>query len=990
MARGRKANTVQVQCERCGRKFLQNGLATHQRSCARLMQAAAGGNLLVLPATDVPGYVEPGREGSGRDSGEPYRDMAALQEEHADPPPSVNERRGPLEVVFGYSNGFEGQHADASTAVNSDANAAGVNADAATDENAGAAAPSSALKLPSFRPPTLRNAPKLVQDDFLTVHHPHAQRPPTIQRFEEFDRRAPDVEPSKLPKTPWDPFRSRADFEFAQFTQDTSLNQKEINRLLDIIDGVANGKGAISFRTYRDVKNAWDAASYRAPAYTPKTLTVRYKTEDRMYEMHSRDPFEWAITLVKDPLLAPHFVWHSQRLYKYTGKEWERFVDEPSTADRWWDVDSALPEGGSALCYILYADKTRLSSFGTQKGYPIMARLANLSSHIRNGDGHGGGQIIGFLPLVEDENEEKKKGFTNHKRIVWHAAFEVLLEKVKAYGTTGYSCHCGDDIIRILYPVILMLVADYEEQAVMALIRGPNGLMPCPSCEVPAEEQKNLAVEPQHPTRDYQRIQEIVEDESLTKGAMESLLKPLGLRAIKNVFWEMPHCNVYRALSWDRLHAYHGGLFSDHLFAEFQSILGVLGRPAVTQVNRQFDGIPRWSDLNHFSEVAAVNFTDGTKYEDISKVIVPASYNVFPRKACPRGYALLKCLRCYIVLDVLSGLDVHTASTLDMYTKGLVKFSNSVKEYEQEYDLKNWNFPKDHTHQHVKDDVVEKGVTKNYNGKLFERMHGSVKEIYSQQTNFKNVDVQIAEIEHRRMVAQGIRAHLDFLDKVEQKPQEETRNAVRLRSEFFRFSHIQLGSLETHTFTDVEQSHLGDTAFHRFRLRLQEYLNESYSTSRWLKLRSEDEIVVSRYIQVDYESRVTWKLSIDYLRCNPSFHGRPRFDYVIYKVDDGLIGFAQLRLVFVCEFEGTRYPIAHIDDFGVVEHRRRIDTDLGLCRVRRNEGSRFIPATSIIRGALLAEAFTVDGQTGRDKFVIDTVDGDMYLRLGEDVPIWRT
>ena len=65
---------------------------------------------------------------------------------------------------------------------------------------------------------------------------------------------------------------------------------------------------------------------------------------------------------------------------------------------------------------------------------------------------------------VEDENEEKKKGFTNHKRVVWHAAFRVLLEKVKTYGTIGYSCRCGDDIVRILYPIILMLVADYEEQ----------------------------------------------------------------------------------------------------------------------------------------------------------------------------------------------------------------------------------------------------------------------------------------------------------------------------------------------------------------------------------------------------------------------------------------------------------------------------------------------------------------------------------------------
>ena len=52
------------------------------------------------------------------------------------------------------------------------------------------------------------------------------------------------------------------------------------------------------------------------------------------------------------------------------------------------------------LCLELYADKTQLSSFGTEKGYPVMARIANLPVEIRNGEGHGGGRIIGWLPVV--------------------------------------------------------------------------------------------------------------------------------------------------------------------------------------------------------------------------------------------------------------------------------------------------------------------------------------------------------------------------------------------------------------------------------------------------------------------------------------------------------------------------------------------------------------------------------------------------------------
>ena len=55
-------------------------------------------------------------------------------------------------------------------------------------------------------------------------------------------------------------------------------------------------------------------------------------------------------------------------------------------------VQSCLPNGAKPLFFILYADKTRLSSFGTEKGYPVIARLANLPVDIRNGEGIGGGQ----------------------------------------------------------------------------------------------------------------------------------------------------------------------------------------------------------------------------------------------------------------------------------------------------------------------------------------------------------------------------------------------------------------------------------------------------------------------------------------------------------------------------------------------------------------------------------------------------------------------
>lgn len=142
---------------------------------------------------------------------------------------------------------------------------------------------------------------------------------------------------------------------------------------------------------------------------------------------------------------------------------------------------SELPPGASPLCFIIYADKTKLSSFGTEKGYPIIARIANLPVHIRNGNGVGGGQVVGWLPIVslvsssviissccpqvEGESAEAgKTGFVNHKNAVWHASFLELLKEVIEYTKTGVYHTCGDRIERLLYPILLILSADYEEQ----------------------------------------------------------------------------------------------------------------------------------------------------------------------------------------------------------------------------------------------------------------------------------------------------------------------------------------------------------------------------------------------------------------------------------------------------------------------------------------------------------------------------------------------
>ena len=55
--------------------------------------------------------------------------------------------------------------------------------------------------------------------------------------------------------------------------------------------------------------------------------------------------------------------------------------------------------------------------------------------------------------------------------------------------------------------------------------------------------------------------------------------------------------------------------------------------------------------------------------------------------------------------------------------------------------------PANLTHVHVFEDILEKGVTKGYNTKYDEGMHGPLKDSYQLRTNFREVAEQVCYVE---------------------------------------------------------------------------------------------------------------------------------------------------------------------------------------------------------------------------------------------------
>ncbi|KAI9428775.1 hypothetical protein H4582DRAFT_2091022 [Lactarius indigo] len=807
------------------------------------------------------------------------------------------------------------------------------------------------------------------------------------------------------------------------------VTKDQYDRLSKIVGTCIDGKGTLTLLAYPDMMGAWERASSQLTPFVFDNIAVPYKGEDRMFEVSYRPLWDWAVDLIMDRQLAQHFEWDARKIFKHDGETTSRVYSEPWTADAFWNFQSRIPKGARPLCFILYADKSKLSSFGTEMAYPVIARCANLPVEIRNSNGTGGGRVIGWLPIVPENPEDSKEtAFVNFKREVWHRAFRRIIESIIEKSKTGCWLRCADGTDQLFYPGIIILSADYEEQCIMSLIRGTRGKRPCPVCLVPDDELTDITrTWPLRSTAGMQKI--IVRGRTLPKNVREKLLIGHGLRDIDNVFWLVNNSDPYRALSFDRLHSNNTGLFGHHLWREFKALAQTWGG-AASKVDQQFDLAPRWRGLHHFPAVMKVSFTDGTKFEDISKVVVFAAHNVIPQDS-KKGWQLLYCLRSLSILDLLLSLEAHTEKTILAGRNELKKFADfmeilnyillfSGSAEEDNEKVKDWNFPKMHALVHGFDDIEAKGASRNYNTKPNEKFHGPLRKLYLNRTNFKNVVPQILRYNHFAFISALIRDQIDELDAAASchvqtlDDDDDVEDALgstqeqdigpslgptltvhdgsshQGRSTTFDAGAVVLRSQQPPvTLKTLEGTNAENPTFRNFRARLATWLtvvlpqyNFSFAPGcTRVEFQDDDKITEYRSMKVCYESKVDWEQYLDYLYCSPNFHGRKRYDFVILMTTEGFI-FAELKFIFTVSVAEDKYPICLVCPLDASTGPPRAkEKDLRLRRLRARRSMEFFFAQSIVRGAPLIQDFNKHG----DYLVMDVVDhtGDLFIRCNE-------
>ncbi|KAI0796362.1 hypothetical protein BC629DRAFT_1734435 [Irpex lacteus] len=846
-------------------------------------------------------------------------------------------------------------------------------------------------------------------DDIRVEYHPdiRPRRPTIVYPFEQFSQQRPKADFAPSLEEPWRPFATRVDFEFAELVHESRMSQGAIERLLKLVRDVQTGEGELTFDSHSDVRRAWDHASHFYPMFSKTTLSVKYKKDPQEFEFHHRPLWDWIVSQVEDPKLASYFQWDAQRLSIWTGTEWMRFFEEPCTADMFWDVQADILKTdteGKPLGLIIWADKNKLSTFGTQKGHPIVVRLSNIDATVRNGLGVGGGRIVGMVPMINETAAEKgKKPYIDWKNAVYHEAFKILLEQIASHSRTGYRMKCGDGNLRTLYPFIHIITADYEEQCYFALIRGLHGLSPCPICLVPEGDLSDLSKT--YAERQEAHAQGLVQKVE-GKGVKEKKIKQFGLRAVENAFWAVMRTSIYLAMSFDRLHAYLLGLFL-HLLRILKAIIALMSRKAQTIVDDSLNSVPSWSNMTHFDSLTNTDFNDGGKWADLSKIIIPCCYSIF--KTNSHGYQLLKTMRKYIECDTYVSLSVQTDETLKDYDATIQQFGTQLAAYSEgcadsdvdaKFD-KDWDgIIKVHSHLHASRDIRLKGVMANMDTKTSEKLNGPLRKAYQMQTNFKNIEGQLARLEDCSMVICDIRANIDARDEYikSQKAAEKQMKKQKVQRRITQFNHIYLGSPDQNGPVSVlalTETHRSDAAFTGFVTKLttcirdlvvRENEADRLATSERMATRDvhveiTDQVMEYHLLKVNYESKVSWREESDLLRCSDMFHGKTRHDSVIVEHSSRHI-YCELIFTFTYEFGGATCALALVHPFDLSPQislaQRRVDRELGLCRVkeRPRRDSIIVPLRSIKRGALLVP----DLSRKNERLVVDTLDGDTFLR----------
>ncbi|KAJ7201091.1 hypothetical protein GGX14DRAFT_659051 [Mycena pura] len=785
---------------------------------------------------------------------------------------------------------------------------------------------------------------------------------------------------------PWAPFRTRADFGYAESVVLPNMPRKWVDAQLEGIGGDwSNARSNITFCNYDHMEKTLAAArKYAIVQFQTGEVEADFQGKTYKYEFQYRDPWKWVVDLLSDPTLADDIHWFPEQNFLVENGVETRLYDEPYTANKWARIQDTLPQvPRMPHCYVplaLWLNKGMVTK--RVRKHPVVLRPLFLDSNIRNASGNGGGVLIAYMVIPIDPSDSSDRNaaetidWARFRREIVHKVFKIIFATLRKPAKHGEALTCGDEFQRVCYPGIPITSIDGEEACSVSACRAALANFPCPRCLVHHNDLGKIC--DCFTLRTTETMKQIYEDAMAapTKTESEHILQSVGLHATENFFWSLPNSDPYSANAYDLLHSDEGGKWGKHIWPLLLDVLKAAGYKG--RLTMKWAGIPR--HIKSTRSLASVS----PQLSDTPKCILPCIVQLLPSKSC-----LVHCIRyyqlCRFTIGLKCGSDTCNLSLND-YKGKYQKYCERVK---NEYD-KDFNFYKQHAMAHVVEDITEKGAPPGYSTRPGEGFHQEVKEAFD-QTNFRNTDPQLARIDENKEAFARIRMAVEEYDAL------RSTEAVGEDFEVFKRDgsdlHWSLGSPLKWTTAEILQHDLKDR---NFAANLRAFRNEFvvdqalhpdqvinvcsnyYHFS--VAIMSGWQIQRHHCIRLRYQSSEDWTEQRDILRCNPMFFGSARYDHVLVNHNPADLTVARLVELMRCKLSDDS-----IHDIAIVHMLKPSKwvpkTKWAGVRVYDESKSlNFVMVKYLIRGAHMIPVF--DANKPSSTFLNDLIDGDMFLRAG--------
>ncbi|EIW62736.1 uncharacterized protein TRAVEDRAFT_91351, partial [Trametes versicolor FP-101664 SS1] len=196
-------------------------------------------------------------------------------------------------------------------------------------------------------------------------------------------------------------------------------------------------------------------------------------------------------------------------------------------------------------------------------------------------------------------------------------------------------------------------------------------------------------------------------------GEKPSEFKDWGLRAV-NPFWaDLPHANVFSALTPDILHQLHKGVFKTHLVSWATAAI----EGGADEIDRHFKAMLKHSDLRYFkSGISLVSQWTGTEFKNMEKSFLGVVAGAVDER-------VTRAVRAVLDFIYLAHFETHTDSSLEALHQSWLDY-HKYKVVFVELDIReHFNFPKGHSMEHYEPSIRSVGTADGYSTEHPERLH---------------------------------------------------------------------------------------------------------------------------------------------------------------------------------------------------------------------------------------------------------------------------